>query len=61
MVACLGIVVDLGTVKKGFGRDTALIQTDSAERLPFEEDDLEAGRSGPFCGHITTGTAADNR
>ena len=61
MVACLGIVVDLGTVKKGFGRDTALIQADSAERLPFEKDDLEAGRSGPFCGHITTGTAADNR
>ena len=56
----LRIIIDLGAVEQGFGRDATFVEADAAEGVLLEEDDLEAGRAGALRGYVSAGAGADD-
>ena len=58
MIAGQSIVIDLGAVKKRLGRNATFIEADTSEGFSFKKDNLKAGGTGSFSGHVTTRATA---
>ena len=59
-VAVLRIVVYLRAVKQRFGRNTPLVEADTAQLALLEQHDVQPFRSGTFRSHVSARAAADN-